>query len=73
MIRELDSVILTVDVTEYGLRRGDVGAVVLVHDPKGYEVEFVTLDGDTVVVISLSPEEVRAVGGLREIAHARPL
>jgi hypothetical protein len=29
-----------------------------------------TLDGETVAVVSLSPEQVRAVGH-REIAHAR--
>ena len=73
MIGELDSVVLAVDLREHGLRRGDVGTVVLVHDLEGYEVEFLTLDGDTVAVVSLFAEQVRPVGGLREIAHARPL
>jgi hypothetical protein len=40
------------------------------HEGKGYEVEFVTLDGETVAVISLPPSQVRSIGR-REIAHAR--
>ena len=32
MIRELDNVVLTVDLPEHGLKKGDVGTVVLVHD-----------------------------------------
>ncbi len=70
MIRELDSVILTVDLPEHRLRKGDVGTVVLVHRDGGYEVEFMTLKGETVAVQTLSKKEVRAVGR-REIAQAR--
>ncbi|MGZ3302288.1 MAG: DUF4926 domain-containing protein [Isosphaeraceae bacterium] len=39
-------------------------------DGEGYEVEFVTLSGVTVAVVSLLPHQVRAIGR-REIAHAR--
>ena len=71
MIQELDSVVLTDDLPEYGLRRGDIGTVVLVHQGgAGYEVEVVALDGETVAVVSLSREQVRPVAQ-REIAHAR--
>jgi hypothetical protein len=71
MIQELDSVVLTTDLPEYGLIEGDIGTVVLVHqDGKGYEVEFVTLDGETVAVISLFPTQLRPIGR-REIAQAR--
>ena len=71
MIRELDSVVLAIDLPEYGLERGDIGTVVLLHgDGKGYEVEFVALDGETVAVVSLVPSQVRPIGH-REIAHAR--
>lgn len=72
MIRELDSVALTCDRAEFGLRLGDVGTVVLVHDGRGYEVEFLTLSGETLAVLSLGPGEVRAVGR-GEIAHARAI
>ena len=71
MIKELESVVLATDLLEYGLKKGDLGTVVLVHrDGKGYEVEFVTLDGETVAVISMVPSQVRPIGR-REIAHAR--
>ncbi len=72
LMRELDSIVLTVDLPEYGLRRGDVGTVVLVHGGRGYEAEFMTLDGETVAVVSLSPDQVRQVHH-REIANAREL
>ena len=39
---------------------------------KGYEVESMSLDGETVVVVSLLEGEVRPIGR-REIAEARPL
>jgi hypothetical protein len=71
MIRELDSVVLITDLPAYGLEHGDIGTVVLVHQGgKGYEVEFVTLDGETVAVVSLLASQVRPIGP-REIAHAR--
>jgi hypothetical protein len=70
MIKELDTIVLTVDVPEFGLHAGDLGTVVLEHKHEGYEAEFVTLDGETVAVISLAPEQVDPVGH-REIAHAR--
>ena len=73
MAKELESVVLTTDLPEYGLQQGDIGTIVLVHgDRKGYEVEFMTLDGETVAVISLLPSQVRPIGR-REIAHARPV
>jgi len=70
MMQELDTIVLTSDLPEFGLRAGDLGTVVLVHQHGGYEVEFVTLEGETVAVVSLAPEQVRPVGH-REIAHAR--
>ena len=72
MIQELEQVVLTVDLMEHGLREGDVGTVVLVHDAGGYEVEFMTLDGETVAVVSLPVDRVRPIGP-REIAHARAI
>jgi hypothetical protein len=73
MIKELDSVVLNDDLPKHGLERGDIGTVVLIHgDGKGYEVEFVSLDGKTMAVISLSPSQVRPIGR-GEIAHARTM
>jgi hypothetical protein len=71
MIQELDRIVLAIDLQEYGLKEGDIGTVVLVHQrDKGYEVEFMTLDGETVAVISLFPAQVRPIGR-REIAQSR--
>ena len=73
MIRELDQVVLERDLPEFGLKRGDVATVVLVHDAgAGYEVEFTALDGETVAVTTLARNELREVNG-GEIAHARGL
>lgn len=71
MIQELDTVVLTRDIPQQKLRKGDLGAVVLVHkDGAAYEVEFVTLGGATLAVVTLPADAVRAVTG-HEIAHAR--
>lgn len=70
MIRELDNVVLTVDLPEHRLRKGDIGTVVLVHRDRGYELEFVALDGETLAVASLDSTQVRPIGK-GEIAHAR--
>jgi hypothetical protein len=70
VIRELDTIILTVDLPEHRLRSGDVGTVVLLHGDRGYEVEFVALNGETLAVVSLERSQVRPIGA-GEIAHAR--
>ncbi|MCX5649595.1 MAG: DUF4926 domain-containing protein [Planctomycetota bacterium] len=71
--KEHDLVVLAEDLDEHGLRAGDVGTVVLVHEGgRGYEVEFATLDGETVAVVTLEGSQVRPIGR-HEIAHARPV
>lgn len=73
MFQELDTVVLTHDVYEYGLKRGDIGAVV--HCYKGgtaFEVEFVTVDGGTIALLTLNQADIRSIGG-REVLHAREL
>ena len=73
MIRELDDVILTRDLPENELTAGDIGTVVLVHQGgKGFEVEFTTLDGETLALVTLLKSQVRSVKR-REIAHVREL
>ena len=72
MPSEHQNVVLARDLPEYGLKSGDVGTIVLVHPTGGYEVEFMTLDGETVAVTSLRKEEVRPIAR-REIAHAREI
>jgi hypothetical protein len=57
-------VILTRDVTEHGLRAGDVGTVVERHaapgvPEEGYSVEFFDMTGNTVTVAMLPASALR--------------
>ena len=71
MIKEFDPVVLTASVPENGLEAGDVGWIVMIHgDRAGYEVEFVTLAGETVSVVTVPASAVRPVDP-GEIAHVR--
>ena len=70
MMKEHEDVVLARNLPKYGLKKGDVGTIIHVHLAKGYEVEFLTLRGETVAVASLSKDEVRPIAR-REIAHAR--
>jgi hypothetical protein len=73
MIKELDSVVLTTDLPEHGLAKGDIGTVVLAHEGgKGCTVEFVTLAGKTIAVVTLLANQIRQIAK-DEIAHARPV
>ena len=57
----LDTVVLDRDLAEHGLRSGDLGAVVFVHEPDGLEVEFVTASGKTQALVTLNVNDVRPV------------
>ncbi|MDX2224384.1 MAG: DUF4926 domain-containing protein [Rhodospirillaceae bacterium] len=71
MIGEHDTVVLKQDVPDAGLKAGDVGTIVLVHNGgEGFEVEFVTLSGATVSVVTVEADAVRPADP-REISHAR--
>jgi len=62
VINELDTVVLTTDLPEEGLKAGDLGAVVAVYrDGASYEVEFVTLKGQTVSVVTVPHHGLRPV------------
>lgn len=63
MIRELDCVILTTDLPGEKLTAGDVGTIVHVHRAGGaFEVEFVSLDGETVALVTLERAQIQPVG-----------
>lgn len=56
--RLLDSIALTLDRHDAGLRRGQVGTIVEVYaDPAGYEVEFVDESGETYALIALTADQ----------------
>ena len=73
MIKEHDRIVLQKDLPEEGLRWGDVGTVVHIHrQGEAFEVEFMTLGGETVAIVTLLASEVRIVSK-RDITHAREL
>ena len=72
-IKEHDCVVLTKNLPAENLEAGDVGTVVHVHkNGVAYEVEFVTLAGNTVAVATVEAEAMRPVSK-RDISHAREL
>ena len=73
MIHELDTVVLSHDIDEYGLKEGDVGAIVHCYEngaATAFEVEFVTSGGETIALLTLTREDIRPMQG-REILHIR--
>ncbi len=73
MIHEHDCIVLTQDISDEGLKAGDVGTVVHIHrDAAAYEVEFMTLTGRTLAVATVLAAHLRPVGA-RDISHVREL
>jgi hypothetical protein len=73
MIRELDTVVLTHDIAEHDLLKGDIGAVVHCYkNGAAFEVEFVTTDGKTIALLMLNRKDIRPIAG-RELLHVREL
>ena len=73
MIQEHYCVILSQDLPEEGLKAGDIGTVDHIHNGgASYEVEFMTLAGETVPIAMLLPAQVRSIAK-RDIAHVREL
>jgi hypothetical protein len=73
MIQEHDCVVLTQDLPPEGLQAGDIGTVIHIHQAgAGYEVEFMTLAGETVAIATLLSAQVRPIAK-RDIAHVREL
>ncbi len=73
MIKEHDCVVLTADLPGEGLKAGDVGTVVHIHkNGAAYEVEFVTLAGNTVAVATVDASQLRPVSK-RDISHVREM
>ena len=71
MLEEHDRIVLTGDVAGPGLKAGDVGTIVHVHrDGDAFEVEFLTADGHTAALATVSTSQVCPVTGT-DITHAR--
>lgn len=73
MIKEHDCIVLLEDLPENSLKAGDIGTVVHIHKGgAGYEVEFMTLAGETVAIVTLLPSQLRPIAR-RDLAHVREL
>ena len=73
MIKEHDRIVLTTDVPAESVRAGDVGTIIHIYtDGKAYEVEFLSLDGQTLAVATVDVAFVRPVTA-HEITHAREM
>lgn len=73
MIKEHECVVLLQDLPENSLKAGDIGTVVHIHKGgMGYEVEFMTLAGQTMAIVTLSPAQLRPISR-RDVAHVREL
>ena len=73
MIKEHDRIALKTNLPAQRLQTGDIGTVIHVHK-KGvaFEVEFLTLHGETIAITTLEASQVRPIQK-KEIAHARLL
>ena len=74
-IKELDCVVLTHDLPAEKLQAGDVGVVVHIHQGcVAYEVEFVTLAGETIAVVAVEAAQVRPIGkgDVRQVQELNP-
>ena len=73
MIKELDTIVLTHDIGEHGLKKGDIGAVAHCYaDGTAFEVEFVTAEGRTIAVLTLTSDDIRLMSD-KEILHVRDI
>jgi hypothetical protein len=71
MIEELDLVVLNHDIESEGLKAGDVGTVVHSYaDKAGFEVEFLTAEGKTIALLTLTSANIRPIQRA-EILHVR--
>ena len=70
MIKEHDRVVLKESIPAQGLKTRDVGTVIHIYKKgEAFEVEFLTLHGETVAITTLEASQVRPV---QKRNHSRP-
>ncbi len=73
MINELEIVALTENIADHGLQIGDIGTIVHKYEEgKAFEVEFVSAEGKTIALLTLTHNSIRKVTG-NEMLHVRKL
>ena len=69
--RELETIVLTRDIKDHGLKEGDMGAVVNVYDMgNAAGVEFVTATGRTIALVTLKTSDIRSTKS-DDVLHVR--
>jgi len=72
-LKEHEPIVLTRGRAEIGLEAGDVGMIVHIHrDGEAFEVEFVTLTGRTVAVVTVPASDLRPISQ-RDVSHVRQM
>ena len=77
-IELLDVVALAADLPEHGLQKGEIGAVVECYPADAYDVEFVSDDGQTYALVTLTASQLFAlkkrsrVDAKKPVAYGRP-
>lgn len=73
MIKEHDCIVLTEDLPAENLQSGDVGTVVHIHGAgEAFEVEFITLTGQTVALATVLSTQLRSITP-NDLSHVRQL
>ena len=71
MLQEHQRVVLAENLPAERLESGDVGTIVHVYrDGVAFEVEFLTLDGHTLTIVTVDSSQVRPVTS-GDLTHAR--
>lgn len=64
MLNEHTQVVLKRPMPSLGLEPGDIGIIVHIHEQgKAYEVEFLSLDGNTIGVETVAASDLRQASG----------
>lgn len=73
MLEEHDRIVLTEDLAAGDMKEGDVGTIVHVHrDSEAFEVEFLSLEGNTAAVATVPATRLRPVEAT-DLTHSRVL
>ena len=56
----LDIIVLTKNLPEHNLKKGDIGTIVEVYDSNNFEVEFIRADGQTQALLTLDSSLIRS-------------
>ena len=68
----LDIIVLTKNLPEHNLKKGDIGTIVEVYDSNNFEVEFIRADGQTQALLTLDSSLIRSTTS-KEMLSVRSL